>query len=218
MQPHLPCVLFGFAAVFSGLIGYSLHLPRDFGYRENDLKTLAVFYTIVTASFLFHAIGHVLNMHEDLVHAVIALAVVLATFYLFLRTGSRVDFSAPRFRDAVVYGAVVWLIGREMDDIFHDSLSYYEPTPLIIAGVTSFPLTFVIFYVLFNVNRKNTGFFLEGGKEILSNSYLVVYLMGIGVLGACFNSNVHYLSVLVATSVVIYVFAKIYITAKPFLD
>ncbi|RLI89809.1 MAG: hypothetical protein DRO98_00225 [Archaeoglobales archaeon] len=211
-------LLTSLVTLFTGLIGYSLVSISDFGYRECDLKVLMIFYGIITIGFISHAFGYAIQTSIGFTHLFTAFLTVLAALYLFSNSRGRMEFSARRLRDATIYGAVIWLVGREIDYNYHNVLGVYEPTPCIIAGAVSFSIAFIMFYVLLNVKKLKAAFFPEGSEEILSYSYILVYLIGLSLLGAYIQSSVHCLSLVIATSVALYVFAKFYVTSRPFLE
>jgi len=208
----------GFASLFSGLLGYSIIPPRDFGYRESDLRTLLVFYMLATFAFLCHAFGYIVGSPPEYLNSFVGAVSVVAALYLLYSTVGRIRFSAMRFKNALIYGAILWLVGRELDHRYYNLLHSFQPAPCIIAGMVSFPVAFIIFYVIFNVRKLKTGFFPNGSEEILSCSYIIVYLIGLSVIGSYFESSVCCISIFVAAFVVFYVLAKIYVTSRPFLE
>ncbi len=208
----------GLATFFSGLLGYSVIPPPDFGYRESDLRALLIFYMLATFAFLCRAFGYIAGVPLVYLNPFVGIVSIIAALYLLYSTVGRIRFSAVRFRNALVYGAILWLVGKELDHGYYDLLHSFQPAPCIIAGIVTFPVAFIIFYVVFNVRKLKTGFFPNGSEDVISCSYIVVYLIGLSVLGSYFESSVCCLSILMAALVVFYVLAKIYVMSRPFLE
>ncbi len=178
-----------------GVLGYSFRPPPNYIGCGKAVHSLFVFY-LVLASF---ALSEICGVYE--VPAIAALLFVLAYGLAFLR---RVwVFEGKRFKDALAYGGVVYLMGE------HVRIS---PTYLTFLNVvlllSSICVAVMTAYAILRYGK--VGFLIFENYELVSTSYAISLFLGICTLAGVGKSVPHAIAVLL-TLYAFYVVASKYV-------
>ncbi|AEA46918.1 hypothetical protein [Archaeoglobus veneficus] len=208
----LPLVYwFGLVVAFAGLVGYSSLPSYEFDRHERYVRAIAAFYLVATFCFLLHAVSHVFRPICVYIELFVVLALFAASLYLMLDTGVE-RFDARRFKDALLYGAVAWLMGRHMTFV-----EEYPVEASVIMACLSFPVFAVSAYLFYSIRKKAIYFNFEEHRVIISSSFFIVYLTGLGSMSLDFPS-VHYALELVSSGILLFVLYRMWKVARVFIN
>lgn len=199
MNPTILINLIGFATMFMGLIGYSC----DFTGMDSDIRTLrfmAIFYILLAIEFTLHhlVVGH--PVYHMAIHVLLSLT-ALVIGYELIGSVRRNVFVGSRFKELVVYGAIVWLAS--------DRIQITEFFVYFVLVVTSMLIAILMGYMFYNVRRMMTFFVIE--KELILSMFVIIFLIGES------TATFSLLPLVVATFVMVFVTYKVVETAKPFI-
>jgi len=199
VNPTILINLIGFATMFMGLIGYSC----DFTGMDSDIRTLrfmAIFYILLAIEFTLHhlVVGH--PVYHMAIHVLLSLT-ALVIGYELIGSVRRNVFVGSRFKELVVYGAIVWLAS--------DRIQITEFFVYFVLVVTSMLIAILMGYMFYNVRRMMTFFVIE--KELILSMFVIIFLIGES------TATFSLLPLVVATFVMVFVTYKVVETAKPFI-
>ncbi len=195
--------LIGLAATTVGALGYSF----DVEGLESDvdvLKITAVFYMLVSVEFLAH---HIL-MNDRYYHMIVHFILSLTAFLIGVYTLSIVrryphDFVTSRFKDVLIYGALIWLLDKNLN------LSNYIDLASFTLMFFSFLVALLSAYMFYTIKKLRTFFLVD--RELISATSLVVYMIGLSTLCMCVFPLV------IAALIVVYKTAKVIVAIRPFI-
>lgn len=207
-----------------GLIGYSITPPKIISQHDKYLKGLVDLYMAIGLCFIFHAYclifcesSFVLDVSEYVMCIVLAITALTSFTYMFDLSSIR-HFSPHRFRDALLYAVVLWLLGEHL----HLYLGNFEPWLTLFTGLISFTIFAIAFYVFLAIRKRELFFILEEPSSVSSNTYLVVFLSGVGLIsllkGGKYSGDIHALITFVSSILLIHVLAVLYKNSKPILE
>ena len=199
MNPTILINLIGFATMFVGLIGYSC----DFTGIDSDIRTLksmALFYVLLAVEFTLHHLVVSDPTYHMAVHVLLSLT-ALVIGYELIGSVRRNVFIGSRFKELIVYGAIVWLAS--------DRIHTAEFDVYFVLIVTSMIIAVLLGYMFYSVRRMMTFFVIE--KELILSMFVIIFLIGES------TATLTLLPLIVATFVMVFVTYKVVETAKPFL-
>ncbi|AEA47000.1 hypothetical protein [Archaeoglobus veneficus] len=206
--------LIGFFTSIVGLIGYVLVPSGTLTRHEKYLRGAAGLYVALSFSFLLHSLCHLLSIDVLLADCIMGAITASAGILLFIQFMERgVSISLPRLREILLYMSVVWLMGKEIP------LSLLEPYIVVTTGVLSFFIFAVTILLLIFVKKHRIFLILEDVTTLISESFTVVLLTGVGLISlgsGVAGGNIHVLSSLLAATVLTHVLDIIYRTSSPF--
>ncbi len=196
-----------------GLAGYIL-VPSKVFDQEKHLKSITIFYMIISMSLILHALYHLL-LEIILVEIVIGVFLTIAALYFIISTETRWSIEISRLRDALLYASVIWLMGRELK-----FLSSLEFCLTILVGLVSSTISIITLQALMKIKKHKTFFILEEFSTIFSDSFFAVFVMGLGILalGDPYYESIHPLTMVLAAGIITYVLIKIHKAVKPYLS
>ena len=149
---------FGFVTAFAGLVGYSSKPLYEFDRHEKYVKAIATFYLITALSFLLHATYHLFYQKHVYVEIGVVVMLLAASIYLMAYTGIE-KFDARRFKDALLYGAIIWLVGQQLH-----VMGEYALYTIPVLSAFSIPVFLVSVYLFYSIRNKTVYFTFEEHK------------------------------------------------------
>ncbi len=195
--------LIGLLTTIVGAIGYSF----NFEGIESDiriLKIMAIFYILISVEFVFHHLYVNVERYHMVVHyalSVTALTIGLITLQIVRRYPRR--FIPARFKEIVVYGALIWLADKNIN------FEEFPDATYIALIVSSFVIAVMSIYMFYTIRKLRTFFVIDG--EFLMVLNFVIYLIGLSTVTFCI------LPLIIATVIVVYTTYRVFETAKPFI-
>ena len=203
-------VLYWFSLVttVAGLLGFSFSPKYEESY-DSYLKYIVTFYLIADFGFFIHGIAHYLWGTVIWVEFLLTLLLLIASLYL--ANSIKLDKLEPaKFRDALVYGSVLVLIGKNLPfDVFPTETSLI----MAIIAIAVFWLALYLYYV---VRGKSLYFDFPEYSNVISGTFFVVYITGLSCL-LVKNEKIHFTLDAVSSAILLYILYKIYDVAKPFI-
>ncbi len=195
--------LLGLLTSVVGIIGYSL----NFDGVESDIKVLkimAIFYILISIEFVAHHVYVNVELYHMIIHYI--LSITALTIGLLALTSIRRyphEFVPSRFKEIIIYGAMIWLLDRNIN--FRE----FSDASCLILTIFSLIIAILSTYMFYSIKKLRTFFIING--EFLMALNFVIYLIGISTFCLCI------LPLIVATAIVIYTSYRIIETAKPFI-
>ena len=201
---------FGFVTAFAGLVGYSSKPLYEFDRHEKYVEAIATFYLITALSFLLHAIYRLFYRKLAYVEIGVVVMLLAASLYLMVYTGIE-KFDIKRFKDALLYGAITWLMGQQLQ-VVKEYFLYAVP----VLSAFTIPVFLVSVYLFYSIRNKTVYFTFEEHDKIISSSFFVIYLAGLSTLFVDIP-NVHFTFKIVASGVLLYILYKLGNIARLFV-
>jgi len=193
----------GLLTALVGLLGYSLNFE---GLESNVtiLKVMAAFYILLSVEFFVHHISMNLECCHVFVHFVLAIT-SLTTGIIMLSNAKRYPFRFvnERFRDLIIYGALIWLVERNLN------LQRFVEVVEVALIVSSLIIAVLSAYMFLSVRRLRAFFVVD--ERLVMATFFVIFLIGESTV--CLSV----LPLIIATLTVVYITYKVFETAKPFI-
>ncbi len=195
--------LIGLLTTIVGVIGYSF----NFEGIESDiriLKIMAIFYILISVEFVFHHLYVNVERYHMAIHYALsftALTIGLITLQIVRRFPHK--FIPARFKEIVVYGALIWLADKNIN------FEEFPDATYIALIVSSFVIAVISIYMFYTIRKLRTFFVIDG--EFLMVLNFVIYLIGLSTVTFCI------LPMIIATVIVVYTTYRVFETAKPFI-
>ncbi len=186
-----------------GLTGYSLYFE---GLESNVtiLKVMAIFYILLSIEFLAHHILMNFQSYHIFIHFVLAVT-AMSVGVIMLSNSRRYPFRFvnERFRDLIIYGALIWLVDKNLN------LNRFVGVVELSLILSSLIIAVLSAYMFLSVRRLRAFFVVD--EKIVMATYFVIFLIGESTL--CLSV----LPLILATVAVVYITYKVFETAKPFI-
>gem|GEM_PF-2534521 len=201
---------FSFVTTISGLLGFSFSPKYEMEKHEDYLKSIVTFYLLADFGLFIHGIAHYFWGLVVWVELFLVILLLISSLYLANAIGLE-KFEPSKFKDALVYGSVLVLIGKNCPyDIFSNIIS-------LLMALIAIAVFWLAIYLYFIVKDKLVYFDFTDHKTILSSTFFVVYMTGLSCLFVK-NEKIHFMLDTVSSVILLYVLYKLYEVAKPFIQ
>ncbi len=196
---HILPMLSGLLAIAVGIVGYSI----EFENFEDlfAVKVISVLFFLLAVEFVLHQFLMKHGTLHELIHTAMALTVFSAGAYGLKVFGYR-SFSTERFKEALVYTSIIWLLDKSTR-----VTEYYAVYYVLI--VLSVAVAVLSFYVVFRITKLRAFFIVD--REVLLCGYFVAILIGLAAVCMCV------LPLILSAVVEFYLFYLITKIAEPLL-
>ncbi len=163
-------VLVGSVAVCIGVWGYSTEID-EYLTDLDAIRAFSFLFVALAIEFLVHALTFGDPKLHAIVHDLMALTVSVGGYWGIRLMRGRLSEDA--LKEMIVYVAVVWLLGRNVEVSDYPSVYYVLVIVSLIIAVTTF-------YVFFKVRSMRAFFMVE--SRLIKGGYFVVALIGLSAV------------------------------------
>jgi len=196
-----------------GAVGYALR-PSNSTIPQTSamLKYLPMFYILLNIFMLLHLpFRYTLNTYFGLIETVIALLLIAICLSVIASLRRFFEFDLSKVKDILIYGSIVWLMGKETH-----AWGLHTLAEMVIFSLSSLVAIFSLY--LFYQIRKTGVFFIEK-DELIHLLFPIAFFFGLGILGEGIEIIEMKEAFFAVVAVLIaYVFWIIYRITKPLLE
>ncbi len=161
--------LMGFALICAGVLGYSFRPPSEYVGSGKLLKSLALYYLILSFLLLAETVSSFMNLAFEII---LSLVLLLLSIYGIVELRRFWEFKFERIKEILLYGSVVYLMDYHISSV---SLSWVLR---IVSLVLLVWIAVISIYVVFRLERLKVFVAFEN-YELVSIAYFIVLLIGL---------------------------------------